>query len=81
MILKMGSLVQPLGWWVYSIDIVLNTEDGILVLLSLYQFKNSNSQAVIEVLLCELSVLDLSGCHETLLPYLNFSNDNSLGTC
>ena len=35
---------------------------------------------MIEVLLCGLSVLDLSGRHENLLPYLNFSNDNSLGT-
>jgi len=57
MILKMGYLVQPLGWWVYSIYIVLNTDDGILVSLSLHQFKNSKSQAVIEVLLCEVSVL------------------------
>ena len=80
MILKMGSLVQPLGWWVYSIYIVLNTDDGILVLLSSHQFKNSNYQAVIKVLLCELSVLNLSGLHENLLPYLNFCNDNCLGT-
>ena len=33
-----------------------------------------------EVLLCELSVLDLSIRPENRLPYLNFSNDNSLGT-
>ena len=35
---------------------------------------------MIEVLLCELSVLDLSIRPENLLPYLNFFNDNSLGT-
>ena len=35
---------------------------------------------MIEVLLCELSVLDLSIRPENRLPYLNFSNDNSLGT-
>ena len=30
--------------------------------------------------MCELSVLDLSIRPENRLPYLNFSNDNSLGT-
>ena len=33
---------------------------------------------MIEVLLCELSVVDLSIRPENRLPYLNFSNDNSL---
>ena len=76
MILKMGALVQPLGWGLQYLHCLkyLRWYPGLTI------FTSSNSQAVIEVLLCELSVLDLSGLLENLLPYLNFSNDNSSGT-